>query len=119
MPNTILLGLVVAAFLTLVLGVRFVAAAPTAEAKLREFVRVVARWGVLFAAQAVVTMWAVNAPPAGAELHRMVALLLGCAMLQIAALVGLAVPVLRALADLASALRLDLAVRQQTAPGGR
>ena len=103
----------------LLVAVRIVAVAPTTAAKLREFARVVFRSAVLLVAQAVVTIWLTSAPPEGVDFGRWIVLSLGFAFVHLAALAGLVVAVLRALADLASALRLDLAVRQQTAPGAR
>jgi type III secretory pathway component EscS len=103
----------------LLVAVCIVAVAPTAAAKLREFARIAVRSAVLLVAQAVVTIWVTSAPPEGVAVGRWLALSIGFAFVHLAALAGLVVAVLRALADLASALRLDLAVRQQTAPGAR
>jgi type III secretory pathway component EscS len=100
----------------LLVAVCIVAVAPTAAAKLREFARIAVRSAVLRVAQAVVTIWVTSAPPEGVAVGRWIVLSLGFAFVHLAALAGRVVAVLRALADLASALRLDLAVRQQTAP---
>jgi type III secretory pathway component EscS len=103
----------------LLVAVCIVAVAPTAAAKLREFARIAVRLAVPLVAQAVVTIWLTSAPPEGVDFGRWIVLSLGFAFVHLAALAGRVVPLLRALADLASALRLDLAVRQQTVPGAR
>lgn len=119
MPYPILAACLGAVCVHLLVAVRIVAVAPTAEAKLREFARIAVRSAVLLVAQAVVTIYVTRAPAEGVTVGRWLALSIAFAFVHLAALAGLIVPVLRALADLASALRLDLAVRQQTTPGAR